>query len=184
MLDFSFLLIFILFLLLSLYRGFIREFFSLLGMCFSILCTTFSYNKLSNILVSYIHSEILSDIISIILVYLVFMLISIYCNSKIYKLLSSIIRHPVDRFSGIFIGFLKSYIISFIIFSGIHLVCMIYYLPPTEEVDKKVIISDEEYIPSWITSSVTYTVYAYTKKRFDLYLARNFYSNIQDTVKR
>ena len=183
LLDFVFLLIFLSLVSLAFYRGFIKEFFSLLGIVISISITWLFYNKLSDKMLVYLKNEIASDIISAIVIYLVINIIIMLINSKIFTSLSSMIGSTLDRFSGMLIGIFKSLFISFMLFSIIHVVAMIYCLPPTEELKDDIIIKDEEYMPQWIMHSVSYTIYTYIKKSFDVNVAAKLYGNMSYTVR-
>ena len=122
-LDYVLLIIAILFIILSAWKGLIQSILGLLTWMGSIIITLYSYNVFSNFIDTQLlkiklfqNYEMISNIISVIISIPLIFLISLFILKKIRKLISSdldkqIIAIIIDKVFGVFYGVIFSYFI-------------------------------------------------------------------------
>lgn len=176
-------LIFGVFTLIAFLRGFIKELFSIAGQVGAIYITYHFNDQATKVLSkNIIQSQSIASIVSYILVYLMCLFLFWIANTLISMALISIRLGFIDRFFGILLGALKSYIICFTIY-----VSSIIIYPMLEEInsddiktnDKKEII-----VPQWISSSKTYPFFKTTQEIIDRSIKDTWSDGLILTIKQ
>ena len=171
MLDIITLLIFILTLTLAFVRGFIKEIFGLCGIILSFALTYYNYNFFSGVIG--IKSQLVANLVSSFMMYMVVIISITIINSGIMYVLRPIRLGATDRILGLMIGVIKGLIFSFAFFL---IVKLLYYTFSTE-VDNK---EEEKILPQWVMQSKVYAPFHYMEENLDQVLPQYIYNNIKE----
>ncbi|CEI85084.1 CvpA family protein [Ehrlichia minasensis] len=134
------------------FRGFIKEIFGLCGICISVLLTIKYHGYFANLYSQYVVSDIISEILSTITVFILIIVAMMIINGWIMHLLSSVRCTIIDRFGGLLIGFIKGIVFSYFLFFIIETSCYALSVPKEGE-------EEEEVLPSWFVNSYYYNVF-------------------------
>ncbi|WP_395878067.1 CvpA family protein [Ehrlichia muris] len=171
MLDVAAIGIILLSVIIGLFRGFIKEIFGLFGVCVSILLTMRYRDYFSNLYNQYVASEIISEVLSAITVFILITIAMIVVNGWIMNLLSSARCSVIDRFGGLLIGFMKGIVFSYFLFFVIETSC--YALLSTEK-------EDEEVLPAWFVNSYYYNIFYLFNTYIDGVVPESTHDKIQE----
>ena len=164
-LDYVVLLISVLFILFSAWKGFIQSILGLMTWIGSILITLYSYTTFSNFIYNQLYKidifqkyELISDFLSIIIAIPVIFLLSLFILKRIKKILSSdldkqILGIIIDKIFGIIYGIVFSYIIfasiTFFI-DKINLHSLNFWLSNNSIIINNIIEVNEKYLYKFI----------------------------------
>ncbi len=141
------------------FRGFTREFFSLLNLVLSIVLTIFLSDLISYFLKSFISDKFLSSSISLIISFIVIFITSSIITRKLANIVREKIPFSTDQFLGVAFGFVKSLIIFGFIFAfAVNLNILFSKTEPKSYVDA---------MPRWIYQAQFRSVLAPFAKSFD-----------------
>ncbi|ABD44842.1 colicin V production family protein [Ehrlichia chaffeensis str. Heartland] len=172
MLDIAVIGIILLSVVIGLFRGFIKEIFGLCGICVSILLTMRYRSYFSGLYGQYVVSDIISEILSTITVFILITVAIIVVNGWIMHLLSSARCTVIDRFGGLLIGFIKGVVFSYFLFFIIETSC--YALLPAAEKE------DDEVLPTWFVNSYYYNIFYIFNTYVDEIMPESTHEKIQE----
>lgn len=115
--DLIFIFGFIAIVVFAFFRGFVREFFSLLNLVLSIVLTVFLSDLISYFLKSLISDKFLSSSISLIVSFIIIFISSSIITRKLASIVREKIPFTTDQFLGVAFGFVKSLVIFGFVFA-------------------------------------------------------------------
>ena len=170
MLDVVTLIIVTLTAIMAFVRGFIKELFGVVGIILSFILTYYNYDFFT--LIIGVKSQLVANIISTFLMYIIVIVSIAIVNSGIMYILRPIRLGFTDRFLGIGVGILKGLFFSFLLFLFLKLV---YYTLSTDPEKKEV----DKILPNWMIISKMYKPFVYIEENINQIVPEYVYENIE-----
>ncbi|MGL9725908.1 MAG: CvpA family protein [Wolbachia sp.] len=167
----------VLYVIISVTRGFIKELCALMFLFLSVVLTADHYDFFIPNYGKYFDSKVTQNIFSAISVFIVLNLIFMVINNWIMYILSPIRLGVIDRVTGIFVGVLRGVLLSYVLFFAVHLYCYTVY--DKKESGSK--IEAEDILPNWIINSHSYqTLFMKVEDIVDMYVPESLILKIKE----
>ncbi|WFW29669.1 MAG: CvpA family protein [Wolbachia endosymbiont of Menacanthus eurysternus] len=180
--DYIIVFIVIIFVIISISRGFIKELCALIFLSLSIFFTFNHYDFFAINYSKYFDYKITQNVFSTISVFIVLNLIFMIINNFLMYMLLPIRLNLIDRTTGILIGAFKGILLSYILFFAVHLYCYTIYDKRNEEFEKIEDLSAT--LPTWITNSYSYQVFLSIENIINMYIPDSLILKIEEISKK
>ncbi|MGL9732339.1 MAG: CvpA family protein [Wolbachia sp.] len=169
--------IIVVYVIISLTRGFIKELCALMFLFLSVFLTANHYDFFAINYSKYFDSKATQNILSTISVFIILNLIFMIVNNWLMYILSPIRLGLIDRVTGILVGTLRGVLLSYVLFFAVHLYCYTAY-DKKEEQSK---IEAEDILPNWIINSHSYqALFSTIEDIVDVYIPESLILKIKE----
>ncbi|MGL9732441.1 MAG: CvpA family protein [Wolbachia sp.] len=172
--------IIVVYVIISIARGFIKELCTLMFLFLSVFLTANHYDFFAINYNKYFDSKATQNIFSTISVFITLNIIFMIVNNWLMYILSPIRLGLIDRVTGIFVGAFKGVLLSYVLFFAVHLYCYTAY-DKKEEQSK---IEVENILPNWIINSHSYqALFLIIEDIVDMYIPESLILKIKEIGK-
>ena len=151
----------VIFTVVALFRGFIREFLGIVGLSFSCVSTYYFTEITANTFLYKLSSPVIAQLVAGIGIFVVSLIVMSIVNGVLLNLFKNMRHSIVDSLLGGVLGFAKGYFVCFVLYIAVYMSVPILHpdITPEDEYDPM--------LPIWLKRSRTYTIFYQTKNYLD-----------------